>query len=161
VTDRDALRPVLTPVVALMRAIPRAQARAVRLAPAAVRVRAREDADRHPGRVVGRVRFIVFYLVCGVAAALAQALPDPGSTIPMIGASGAISGVLGAYLLLYPHARVLVAVPFGFYIHTMMIKAGWVLGFWFVFQLISSVLTAAPRAAASPGARISAASWPA
>ena len=58
----------------------------------------------------------------------------------MIGASGAISGVLGAYLLLFPHARVLVAIPFGFYIHTMRLSAAWVLGFWFVMQLLSSVL---------------------
>ena len=57
--------------------------------------------------------FIVFYVLCGVAAALTQALPDPASVVPMIGASGAISGVLGAYLLLYPRASVLVAVPLG------------------------------------------------
>ncbi|MDX1541009.1 MAG: rhomboid family intramembrane serine protease, partial [Geminicoccaceae bacterium] len=56
--------------------------------------------------VCGHGRFIAFYLLCGIAAAFAQALPDPGSEIPMIGASGAISGVLGAYLLLFPHARV-------------------------------------------------------
>ncbi|HEX9627928.1 MAG TPA: rhomboid family intramembrane serine protease [Acidiferrobacterales bacterium] len=103
---------------------------------------------------MGRVRFIVFYLVCGVAAALAQALPDPTSVIPMIGASGAISGVLGAYLLLYPHARVLVGIPFGFYIHTTMIKAGWVLGFWFVFQLISSVLASGTGGGVAWGAHI-------
>ncbi len=87
---------------------------------------------------MGRGRFIVFYLLCGVAAAMAQALPNSESVIPMIGASGAISGVLGAYLLLFPHARVLVAIPFGFYIHTMRLPAGWVLGFWFVLQLINS-----------------------
>src|SRR3972149_2580370 len=55
---------------------------------------------------MGHVRFVLFYLLCGIAAVLAQSLPNPDSTIPMIGASGAISGVLGAYLLLYPHARV-------------------------------------------------------
>jgi membrane associated rhomboid family serine protease len=91
---------------------------------------------------MGHARFIVFYLLCGIAAALAQALPDPQSQIPMIGASGAISGVLGAYLLLYPHARVLVAIPIGFYLHTVRIKAGWVLGFWFVLQLINSMASA-------------------
>jgi membrane associated rhomboid family serine protease len=88
----------------------------------------------------GHGRFIVFYLLCGVAAVLAQALPDPGSTIPMIGASGAISGVLGAYLLLYPHARVLVALPFGLYLHTVRLPAGWVLVFWFAIQALSSLL---------------------
>lgn len=92
---------------------------------------------------MGHARFLVFYVLCGVAAAFAQALPDPQSTIPMIGASGAISGVLGAYLLLFPHARVLVAIPFGFYLHTVRLKAGWVLGLWFVMQLISSMATTA------------------
>ncbi|KPK40808.1 MAG: hypothetical protein AMJ69_00960 [Gammaproteobacteria bacterium SG8_47] len=88
---------------------------------------------------MGHVRFVLFYVLCGVAAVFAQALPNPESTIPMIGASGAISGVLGAYLLLYPHARVLVVIPLGFIFHTVRLKAGWVLGFWFVLQLINSL----------------------
>ena len=88
---------------------------------------------------LGHGRFLVFYLLCGVAAAFAQALPDPASEIPMIGASGAISGVLGAYLILFPHARVHVIIPFGFmFLHT--IRAGWLLGFWFVFQLLSGLI---------------------
>jgi len=86
--------------------------------------------------VCGHGRFILFYLLCGLAAAFAQALPNPGSEIPMIGASGAISGVLGAYLVLFPHARVYTLVPIGF-VFFMQIKAGWLLGFWFVFQLLS------------------------
>ena len=90
---------------------------------------------------MGHVRFVVFYLVCGVAAVFSQALPDPDSVIPMIGASGAISGVLGAYLLLYPHARVLVVIPFGFYFHSMSLKAGWVLIIWFGMQLVNSMLS--------------------
>ena len=89
---------------------------------------------------MGHGRFVVFYLLCGIAAVLAQALPDPASTIPMIGASGAISGVLGAYLLLYPHARVLVAIPLGFLLHTMRIPAGLVLVLWFGLQLLSSAM---------------------
>jgi membrane associated rhomboid family serine protease len=93
---------------------------------------------------MGHGRFVVFYLLCGIAAVLAQALPDPSSTIPMVGASGAISGVLGAYLLLYPHARVLVAIPLGFFLHTMRIPAGLVLVLWFGLQLFSS-------ASAQPG----------
>ena len=88
--------------------------------------------------VCGHGRFILFYLLCGLAAAFAQALPDPGSEIPMIGASGAISGVLGAYLLLFPHARVCTLVPIGFVFFTT-IRAGWLLGFWFVFQLLSGL----------------------
>jgi membrane associated rhomboid family serine protease len=89
---------------------------------------------------MGHARFVVFYLLCGIAAVLAQALPDPSSTIPMVGASGAISGVLGAYLLLYPHARVLVAIPLGFLLHTMRIPAGLVLVLWFGLQLFSSAM---------------------
>ncbi|MBI4756850.1 MAG: rhomboid family intramembrane serine protease [Betaproteobacteria bacterium] len=89
---------------------------------------------------MGHLRFILFYLLCGVVAVYAQALPDPSSQVPMIGASGAISGVLGAYLLLYPRARVLVAIPLGFYLHTMRLPAVWVLGFWFVLQVVNSML---------------------
>ena len=89
---------------------------------------------------MGHGRFVLFYILCGTAAVVAQALPNPQSTVPMIGASGAISGILGAYLLLYPHARVLVAVPFGFFIHTMRLPAVFVLGFWFLMQLLNSML---------------------
>ena len=89
---------------------------------------------------MGHGRFVLFYLTCGVIAVLAHAFPNADSTIPMIGASGAIAGVLGAYLLLYPHARVLVAIPFGFIIHTVRLPAGWVLGFWFVIQIVSSAM---------------------
>lgn len=88
----------------------------------------------------GHGRFLVFYLLSGTAAAFAQALPNPDSAIPMIGASGAISGVLGAYLLLFPHARIYVLIPFVFlFIHPL--KAGWLLAFWFVFQLLSGAFT--------------------
>jgi membrane associated rhomboid family serine protease len=92
---------------------------------------------------MGHVRFVMFYILCGLAAVFAQALPDPSSTIPMVGASGAISGVLGAYLLLYPHARVLVAIPFGFILHTVRIPAGIVLVMWFALQLLSNTMTPA------------------
>jgi membrane associated rhomboid family serine protease len=92
---------------------------------------------------MGHGRFVVFYLLCGVAAVLAQALPDPNSTVPMVGASGAISGVLGAYLLLYPHARVLVAIPLGFILQTMRIPAGLVLLLWFGLQLLSNAMAQA------------------
>ncbi len=88
---------------------------------------------------MGSLRFVGFYLLCGVAAVLAQALPAPGSQVPMIGASGAISGVLGAYLLLYPHARVLVLLPLGFYARILHLPAVWVLGLWFGLQLLSQL----------------------
>jgi membrane associated rhomboid family serine protease len=89
---------------------------------------------------MGHGRFVVFYLLCGLAAALAQAFQDPGSAVPMIGASGAIGGVLGAYVLLYPRARVLVLVPLGFFFFTWRIPAMIVLGLWFGLQFLSSAL---------------------
>jgi membrane associated rhomboid family serine protease len=89
---------------------------------------------------MGHVRFIIFYLLCGVAAVFAQALPEPTSQVPMIGASGAISGVLGGYLLLFPHARVLVAIPLGFVMQMTRLPALWVLLLWFGLQLLSNVL---------------------
>ncbi len=85
---------------------------------------------------MGHGRFVLFYLICGIAATLAHALPSPSSDIPMIGASGAISGVLGAYLLLYPHARVYVVIPILFIIRTFWMPAGWVLLIWFGLQLL-------------------------
>jgi membrane associated rhomboid family serine protease len=92
---------------------------------------------------MGHARFVAFYLLCGIAAVLAQALPDPASQVPMIGASGAISGVLGAYLLLYPRARVLVMIPLGFIIKTHYLPAAAVLGFYFVFQVVMTAMTPA------------------
>jgi membrane associated rhomboid family serine protease len=91
---------------------------------------------------VGGGRFIAFYLICGALAALAQALPDTRSTVPMIGASGAVSGVLGAYFMLYPRANVLVAVP-----HlAFRVPAILMLGLWFAGQ-IASTLASEPGAA--------------
>ena len=89
---------------------------------------------------MGHGRFILFYLLCGIAAVAGQTLQNTDSLIPMIGASGAISGVLGAYLLLYPHARVLVLIPLGFFTQLVRMPAGWVLGLWFLIQLVSSAL---------------------
>jgi len=88
---------------------------------------------------MGHGRFVVFYLLCGIAAALAQALPAPGSGIPMIGASGAISGVLGAYLLLHPRAHVMVLIPLGFFSQVTRLPALLVLALWFGLQLISEL----------------------
>jgi len=89
--------------------------------------------------IMGHARFVIFYIVCGLAAAFAQVLPDTGSTIPMIGASGAVSGVLGAYVLQYPRAHVLVVVPLVVVFYTLRLPAIAVLGIWFVGQLISSL----------------------
>ena len=90
---------------------------------------------------MGHFRFLLFYLVCGVAAALALAWMDPGSKIPMIGASGAISGVLAGYVLLFPRARVTVIVPLGIIFFPLAVSAFWVVGFWFLLQLISAAIT--------------------
>ena len=95
---------------------------------------------------MGHGPFIAFYLICGAAAALAQALPDIGSRVPMIGASGAISGVLGAYAVLYPRARVLVVIPIFIVLYTARLPAIFVLGIWFVGQLASSAMLASAEA---------------
>ena len=86
---------------------------------------------------LGPFRFALFYLVCGVAAALTHILAQPGSRVPMIGASGAIAGVLGAYWLLFPRARVMTFVFLVFYIDVIPVPAGIVLGLWFVAQLLN------------------------
>lgn len=90
---------------------------------------------------MGRVRFIIFYFLCGAVAAYSHALANAASAVPMIGASGAISGVLGAYLMLYPRARVLTLVAFGLYIRTVELPAMFVLGFWFVLQFLSALVS--------------------
>ena len=87
---------------------------------------------------LGPFRFALFYLVCGVAAALTHILVQPGSRVPMIGASGAIAGVLGAYWLLFPRARVMTFVFLIFYIDVIPVPAGIVLGLWFVAQILSA-----------------------
>jgi len=87
--------------------------------------------------VMGHGRFIVFYGLCGVIAALSHAAVDPTSPVPMVGASGAISGILGAYMLLYPRARVLVLIPLGFFSQLIYVPAVLVLGLWFLMQVLS------------------------
>ena len=87
--------------------------------------------------VMGHGRFLVFYGLCGIVAALSHAATDPLSVVPMVGASGAISGILGAYLLLYPRARVLVLIPLGFFSQMIYVPAAIVLGLWFVVQVVS------------------------
>jgi len=89
---------------------------------------------------MGRMRFIFFYLLCGILAAYAHAYMNRSSLTPMIGASGAISGVLGAYLLLYPRARVVTLIMLGFYIRTIQLPAKVVLGFWFLLQFVNALL---------------------
>ncbi len=86
---------------------------------------------------LGSLRFAFFYLLCGVGAALAQVLTGPSSTIPMVGASGAISGVLGAYLVLFPKAQVETLVFLGYFLRLVRLPAAAVLGMWILLQLLS------------------------
>ena len=86
---------------------------------------------------VGHGRFIVFYLACGVAAALAQTMMSPNSLVPMVGASGAIAGVMGAYLVLYPHSRVLMLFPFPVFVFELPAVA--FLGVWFLIQFLNGI----------------------
>jgi membrane associated rhomboid family serine protease len=86
---------------------------------------------------VGHGRFIVFYLLCGIVAALGQVAVAPHSTLPTIGASGAIAGVMGAYFVLYPRSRVLTLIPWIF-LQIVELPAIVLLGFWFVMQLFSA-----------------------
>ncbi|MEC4986091.1 MAG: rhomboid family intramembrane serine protease, partial [Oscillatoria sp. PMC 1076.18] len=88
---------------------------------------------------LGHIKFIIFYLACGALAALAQWFFSAGSEIPSLGASGAIAGVMGAYVLRFPKAQILTLVPLGFFITTFRIPAIFFLGFWFVQQAFYGV----------------------
>ena len=99
---------------------------------------------------VGHGRFLVFYLLCGIAAALGQIAMDPSSTLPTIGASGAIAGVMGAYFVLYPHSRVLTLIPWIF-IQIVELPAIALLGFWFLMQLFSAGTVAVTAASHGSG----------
>jgi len=88
---------------------------------------------------MGRGRFVLFYLLAGIVAAYAQALLDTNATLPAIGASGAVAGVLGGYLLLYPHARVLTLVFIIFFVTLIEIPAVIMLGIWFVLQFLPAI----------------------
>ncbi len=90
----------------------------------------------------GRVKFLVFYLGCGVAASAAHLWSAPGSPVPTIGASGAIAGVMGAYLFLYPRSRVQMVVIFGFFVDVIVLPAPFFLGYWFLLQLVQGSIDA-------------------
>jgi membrane associated rhomboid family serine protease len=99
---------------------------------------------------LGHGRFIVFYLLCGIAAALGQVAIDPSSTLPTIGASGAIAGVMGAYFVLYPNSRVLTLVIWIF-IQVIEVPAVVLLGFWFLIQLVDAGSVAVTSASHGSG----------
>jgi membrane associated rhomboid family serine protease len=86
---------------------------------------------------MGRGRFAVFYVLSGLAAAAAQVLASPASPVPMVGASGAIGGVMGAYAVLYPRARIDVLLVLGFFVRVVPVSAIVMLGYWFLLQLVS------------------------
>jgi membrane associated rhomboid family serine protease len=88
---------------------------------------------------MGHGRFLTFYLLCGAAAALAQTYTNPGSLVPMVGASGAIAGVMGAYFVLYPHSRIVTLVPIFFFIQILEIPAIFFLGIWFLMQFVNGL----------------------
>jgi len=90
---------------------------------------------------LGHIRFIFFYLFCGVLAAFSHILLSPDSNVPMIGASGAVSGVLGAYILLFPMARVHTIIFLGFFVQSVQIPALIVIGFWAIIQLVNGLIT--------------------
>jgi membrane associated rhomboid family serine protease len=95
---------------------------------------------------LGHLRFLIFYLLSGIGAALFYVLLKPGSVLPALGASGAISGVMGAYILLYPRARVLTLVPVFFLPLLVEIPAVFFVGVWFLFQFLAGTLSlATPR----------------
>jgi len=101
-----------------------------------------EPADFHVGAAeeraaLGHIRFLAFYLICGVAAAMAQTFLQPHSLVPMVGASGAIAGVMGAYLVLYPHSRVLMLFPFPVFLFEL--PAVVFLVIWFVVQFLNGI----------------------
>ena len=92
---------------------------------------------------LGHGRFLIFYLLCGMAAAIGQVVIDPTSTLPTIGASGAIAGVMGAYFVLYPRSRVLTLIPLIIFWEIIELPAIFLLGFWFVLQLVNAGAVAA------------------
>lgn len=100
---------------------------------------------------LGHIRYLVFYLVCGIVAALAHVFFNFHSTVPTVGASGAIAGVLGAYLVTFPHARILTLIPIFFFFQVVEIPAIFFLVFWFVLQFFSGALSVVSTATSQTG----------
>jgi membrane associated rhomboid family serine protease len=90
---------------------------------------------------LGHIGFLIFYVACGVAASVAHLMSDPGSTLPTIGASGAIAGVMGAYFVWYPHSRVHTLVPIFYFLHFVDLPAPLFLGVWFLMQFLQGATT--------------------
>jgi membrane associated rhomboid family serine protease len=90
---------------------------------------------------MGHTRFAIFYVLCGIAAAAAQIFANPASAVPMVGASGAIGGVMGAYIMLYPRVHVHMLVILGFYITTFAVPAVFMLGYWIIVQVVGGMMS--------------------
>jgi len=103
---------------------------------------------------MGHGRFLVFYLLCGVAAALAQTITVPDSVVPMVGASGAIAGVMGAYFVLYPRSRIVTLIPIFFFFQIVEVPAIFFLGIWFLMQFVSGVGSIVSAVGGAPGGGI-------
>lgn len=88
---------------------------------------------------LGKARYLALYFAAGFAAVFAQAAVDPSSAVPMVGASGAIGGVMGAYIRLFPRARIHMLLVLGFYVTTAAVPAVWMLGYWFLVQLLGGL----------------------
>jgi membrane associated rhomboid family serine protease len=106
--------------------------------------------DNVEGRL-GHIGYLIFYLVSGVIAGLAQVVVDPGSTLPSLGASGAVAGVLGAYLVMFPHARVNTFIFLGIFFFLTRLSAILVIGFWAVLQFFSGFTEITSRTAQTSG----------
>lgn len=91
--------------------------------------------------VMGHVKYLVFYLLTAIGAVYAQVFVDPGSSVPMVGASGAVSGLLAAYIVMFPHGRIRTLVIFGIFITAMMVPAWIMIGYWILLQVISGIGT--------------------
>jgi hypothetical protein len=100
---------------------------------------------------LGRFRYLVFYLLCGFAATALHIFIEPGSEVPTVGASGAISGVLAGYLLMFPKARVVTIIPVFFFLQVAELPALIVLGFWFIMQFFSGLVSLSAETAGTGG----------
>ena len=99
---------------------------------------------------MGHGRYLVFYLLCGVAAALTQTIMEPDSVVPMVGASGAIAGIMGAYFVLYPRSRIVTLIPIIIFFHIIEVPAILFLGVWFLMQFLSGVGSIATATGSEP-----------
>lgn len=90
---------------------------------------------------LGHIHFTIFYLLSGVVATFTHAITEPSSMLPMIGASGAVSGILGAYLLLFPHARIHTLIFLGFFVQVVRLPAVFVIGFWIIIQFLNGIIS--------------------